>query len=222
MKETDCCPLISRTSPVTLYSSIVVTHTSPLDTLGCSIDMLEPVSKIRLLDILPISTETVGVPCSNKMETVHIITALSGAFRWKELCSFTPLSHFLDFLFSYSLFHYIWGLITWGTWTCMSKKFAWVPPSRCGSEVNLPVRPCRALYSKVSYPFTLKTPEGSFGLCTSSTQGCWLASIMCLVVPTRRVTNHVLHQLSNVAYNLCCNFDWGERDCLLTKLSNMV
>jgi len=47
----------------------------------------------------PLSPPIVGVPCSNKMETVHITTALSGAFRWKELPSFTPLSHFPDFLF---------------------------------------------------------------------------------------------------------------------------
>lgn len=43
IKETDCCPLISRTSPVTLYSSIVVTR--HLDMLRCSINTLEPVFK---------------------------------------------------------------------------------------------------------------------------------------------------------------------------------
>jgi hypothetical protein len=99
IKETECCPLISRISPVTPHSSTVVTHMSPLDILGCSIDTLQLVSKIRLLDIPSISTEIVGVPCSNKMETVHITTALSGAFRWKERSSFTNLSHFPYFLF---------------------------------------------------------------------------------------------------------------------------
>jgi len=58
IKETDCCSLIPRMSPVTLYSSIVVTHTSPLDVLGCSIDTLEPVSNIRLLDIPSVSTDS--------------------------------------------------------------------------------------------------------------------------------------------------------------------
>ena len=64
-KVTDCCPLISRTSPVTPYGSSVVTCTLLLDMPGCIIDMLEPVSKIRLLDIPSISADIVSVPCSN-------------------------------------------------------------------------------------------------------------------------------------------------------------
>jgi hypothetical protein len=60
IKETDCCPLTSRTSPVTPSSSIVVTHMSPLDMLGCSIDTMEPVSKIRLLDIPSTSIQQNG------------------------------------------------------------------------------------------------------------------------------------------------------------------
>ena len=176
MKETDCSPLIPRTSPVTPYSSIVVTHTSPLDTLGCSYryNMLQPVSKIRLLDIPTIATKIVDVPCSNKMETIHCQGHSGGrSCLHSHLFLISPIFCFL----SYPFFHSIWGLITRGMWTYTSKMFPWIPPSRCGSKINLPVKPCRALSSKVSYLFTLETCEGSFGLHTPSTQGCWLASL---------------------------------------------
>ena len=57
---------------------------------GCVIDMLEPVSKIRLLGIPSIIADIVGVPCSNRMGTgtVSFVTAFSGALRRKELSSF--------------------------------------------------------------------------------------------------------------------------------------
>ena len=57
----------------------------------------------KLFDIPSVSKEILGVPCSNEMETVDFATALSGALRWKELSSFTPLSPFLDSLFHFSL-----------------------------------------------------------------------------------------------------------------------
>ena len=116
MKETDCCHLMLRTSPVTFpYGSSLVTLTSPLGTPGCSIDTLEPVSKIRLLDIPSISTEIAGVPCSNKTQTADFTTALSGALRWKELSSFTPLSRFTDSLYPFLLlFLFLVGLLTGG------------------------------------------------------------------------------------------------------------
>jgi len=84
-KVTDCCPLISRTSPVTPYGSSVVTCWLLLDMPRCIIDMLEPVSKIRLLDIPSISADIVGVLCSNRMGTVSFVTVFSGALTRKEL-----------------------------------------------------------------------------------------------------------------------------------------
>jgi len=66
---------MSRTSLVTPYGSSVVTCTLLLDMPGCIFDMLEPVSKIRLLDIPSISADIVGVPCSNRMGTVSFVTA---------------------------------------------------------------------------------------------------------------------------------------------------
>jgi hypothetical protein len=69
---------------------------SPLGTAGCSIDILEPVSKIRLLATPSISTEKVGPPCSNMMETRDFSAALSGALRRKELSSISPLARFPD------------------------------------------------------------------------------------------------------------------------------
>jgi len=68
---------------------------------GCIMDMLEPVSKIRLLDIPSISADIVGVPFSNRMGTVSFVTAFSWVLRLKELSSFTPLSGFPDSWFSF-------------------------------------------------------------------------------------------------------------------------
>ena len=68
---------------------------SSVDALGCSIDTLEPVSKIRRL-ATPISTEIVGAPCSNRTETETRLTALSGPLRWKELSAFSPSIRFPD------------------------------------------------------------------------------------------------------------------------------
>ena len=83
-------PFISRTSQVTPYGLVVVTLTSRLDMPGCKIQTLEPVSIIRLLGIPSISIRTVGVPCSNTIETKDFM-ALSWGLRWKELPSFSPL-----------------------------------------------------------------------------------------------------------------------------------
>ena len=52
-------------------------------------------------DTFNIYTDTVGVPCSNKMGTASFVTAFSGALRRKELSSFTPLSRFPDSWFSF-------------------------------------------------------------------------------------------------------------------------
>ena len=145
MKETDCCPLMLRTSPVTL--------TSPLDMPGCSIDTLESVYKIWLLDIPSISTETVGVPCSNKTKTADLSRCL-------HLHLFL-ISLIHCFLF-HSPFYSVWELTTFGKWT--SQTFAWVLPSRRVNGVHLAVKPSRVVSNKVPYPFTLVTPEGSFGL----------------------------------------------------------
>ena len=79
----------------------MVTCTLLFDMPGCIIDMLEPVFKIRLLDILFISSNIVGVPCSNSMRNVSFLTAFLGALRRKELPFFTPLSR----LFTRGFFH---------------------------------------------------------------------------------------------------------------------
>ena len=79
---------MSRVSRVTQYGFAVVSLTPPVDMPGCIIDMLKPVPKMRRLVIPPISTEIVGAPNSNRIETENILTALSGVARWKELSSF--------------------------------------------------------------------------------------------------------------------------------------
>lgn len=111
----NCCPFISRVSPVTPYGSTEVMLTLPIDTPGCSIDMLELMSRIRLLDIPSISTDIVGVPCSNRIGTLGLLTAFSGRLRWKELSSFTPSSRFPDLWLAYSLpFWFCAGPYQWG------------------------------------------------------------------------------------------------------------
>jgi len=81
----------------------VVTSTLLQDMPGCIIDMLEPVSKIRLLDILSISYDIVDVPCSNRMGTVSFVTVFSGALRRKELFPLHPsrVSLTRGFLFAF-------------------------------------------------------------------------------------------------------------------------
>jgi O-acetyl-ADP-ribose deacetylase (regulator of RNase III) len=49
--------------------------------LDCKIDMLEPVSTIRLLDMPSISTDILGVPCSKVTGTGTFLTAFSGTLR---------------------------------------------------------------------------------------------------------------------------------------------
>src|SRR5215469_14501631 len=97
-KETDCNPFISSICPVTPCGFAAVILTSLCDTPGWSIDTLEPVSKIKRLGTPSISTETVGVPCSNVIETEEVVTALSGALGWEELSSFAPFTRFPDSL----------------------------------------------------------------------------------------------------------------------------
>ena len=145
---------MSRTSPVTWYGSVVVTyrhsHYLHWDS-GCI--LLQQNGKLGLYDSIIRDIEVEGA--------VFIHTSFS--FPW----------FFVSFLMP--LFHSVWGLITGGTWT--SRTFAWLPPSRHGSGFNFPVKPCMTISIKVPYPYTLMTPEGSVGLHTCSTQGCWLAKI---------------------------------------------
>jgi hypothetical protein len=70
------------------------------DTPGWSIEVFEPVSKIRSRCTPSISAVIVGVLCSSKMEAVRLLTAFSGAQRWRELPSLTPLTRFPDRGFS--------------------------------------------------------------------------------------------------------------------------
>jgi hypothetical protein len=93
-RETDCSPFISRTSPVTPCGFFAVTLTSLFGTPGWRIDTLEPVSKIKHLGTPSISTETVGAPCSNMIETEEVVTALSGVLGWEELSSFATFTRF--------------------------------------------------------------------------------------------------------------------------------
>ena len=65
--------------------------------LDCNIETLDPVSTIRLGGVPAISTELVGVSCSTVTETGDFVTASSGAPRWKELSSFSPLIRFSFF-----------------------------------------------------------------------------------------------------------------------------
>ena len=73
-----------------------VTLTSTVDNLGCSIDTMESVSKIRRRATPSISTEILGAPCSNRTETENRLTALSGPLKWKELSVFSPPIRFPD------------------------------------------------------------------------------------------------------------------------------
>jgi len=85
---------MSRASPVIPYGFKLVTLTSLLDTPGCSIETFEPVSNISLLNFPSIFTNTEGVPHSNNIESVGVVTSLPGERRWKELSSFTPSPRF--------------------------------------------------------------------------------------------------------------------------------
>jgi hypothetical protein len=111
MKETDCCPLISRTPPVIPYSSIVVTHISPLNMLGCSFNTLEPVSKIRLLDIPSVSTEIMVCHAPTKWKP-YTLQQHCQEHSGGRSCLHSHL-FLISLLFcfpSYSLFHSVWGL----------------------------------------------------------------------------------------------------------------
>jgi len=66
---------------------------------GCIIDMLDPVSTIRLLVTPSISTVMEGVPCSSKNETEDAMTAFSRVLRRRELPSLAPLFSFPGILF---------------------------------------------------------------------------------------------------------------------------
>jgi hypothetical protein len=48
---------------------------------GYKIDMLEHVSSIRLLKMPLISTDILGLPCSNMIGTVTFVAAFSGTLR---------------------------------------------------------------------------------------------------------------------------------------------
>jgi hypothetical protein len=59
-----------------------------------SIDTFDPVSIIKRFGSPSISIEIVGEPCSNKIETVALLTAFSSGKRWRELPSLSPLIRF--------------------------------------------------------------------------------------------------------------------------------
>ena len=82
---------------MTPYGRVVVMLISRIDMPGCKIETLEPVPMIRLLGVPSISTRIEEVPCSDMTDTGEFIAALSGALRWNELPSFTPLTRFPDF-----------------------------------------------------------------------------------------------------------------------------
>jgi hypothetical protein len=90
---------MSRVYPVTPYRFNGVAPTTLLDMPGCMIEMLEPVSTIRLLVTPSISTEMEGVSCSSITETEGAMTAFSWVLRRRELSSLTLLSRFPNFLF---------------------------------------------------------------------------------------------------------------------------
>jgi len=63
------------------------------------LQILEPVSTIRLLVIPSISIVMKGVPCSRTNGTKDAMTAFSGVLGRREMPSLAPLSSFPDFLF---------------------------------------------------------------------------------------------------------------------------
>jgi hypothetical protein len=81
---------------VTPYGFIEVHRKLLRDIPGWSIEMLDPVSNIRSRCTPSISAVIVGVPCSSETETVGLLTAFSGAKRWRELSSLAPLTRFPD------------------------------------------------------------------------------------------------------------------------------
>jgi len=88
--ETVCRHFMSRTSTITPYGLESVTLTSLLEISGCNIEIFEPVSKIRLLDMPSIQTEINGVPHSIAILTGALSTDFSGTVRRKELSSSMP------------------------------------------------------------------------------------------------------------------------------------
>jgi len=146
VKVTDCSPFMSRTLPVTPYGLVALM--SRLDMPGCKIETSEPVSIIRLLGIPCISTRTVGVPCSNTIETNDFMAALSGASRWKELPLFSTLTPFLDFSFYLTSRPFTWGELFPGECERFERSFGFLFP---GASEGLCLFPSsgRALCSEV-------------------------------------------------------------------------
>ena len=103
VKETCCRPLTSRDSPVTPNGLRELSLKSLRDTLGWSIDTLEPVSTIRRCHFPSISNVIEGVPCSNKTAISGFPTAVSGAQRWSELSPLSPLTRFPGNIFPFRL-----------------------------------------------------------------------------------------------------------------------
>jgi len=65
------------------------------DISGWSIDMLEPVSIIRLLAVPSISSEIEGARSSNRPETVGLMTAFTGVSSFRELSTLLPLIRYV-------------------------------------------------------------------------------------------------------------------------------
>jgi hypothetical protein len=101
VKETSCrllCPWLL----LSLRRVLEEPRTSMRDTPGWSIDTFEPMSKIRRLALLSISSATEGATCSNKSELMGLPTAFSGMLRWSELSPLSPPIRFLNILFPWS------------------------------------------------------------------------------------------------------------------------
>jgi len=131
---------------------------------------MEPVSKIRLLDIPSISTDIVDAPCSIEMETLWLLTSFSGALRWRELSSITPSTRFPGSWFSsytpYSFFARDGeGLQTSGT-------FPRVPfPGISGAY--FPIYSFWTLPSEVCKSLAFITSKRSFSLFVPVSWGLW-------------------------------------------------
>jgi len=73
---------------------------------------LEPVSKIRSRRTPSISSVTVGLSCSNKMEAVGLLTAFSGAWRWRAAFTHTLLVSLIAVFLSAFPFRPVCRLLT--------------------------------------------------------------------------------------------------------------
>jgi hypothetical protein len=116
-------PFISRTSPVTPCAFFAVTLTSLPDSLVGVLTRWSLCLKSNIKTPF-ISTQIVGLPCSNNMEPAEIVAALSGALGWEELFLFTPFTRFHDS--SLAIFPFL----------CMRMRILGVRSSRAPAQVS--------------------------------------------------------------------------------------